>query len=318
MMVAERFSLCERVDTFSSGKPNIDSRGDQHVLANVVLVSEYSRNVGPNQRPRRYPRETLAASLPLFDSLQVNVNHPPIQRDVNSPTGTSVVSTQRDVLRTIGVARNPRLREIRQDGRPCAQITADLYLIKCDAADHIVKLAELAPTIAGMSLTGDGEFRENEADNFDEVIDLRPATVDVVHRPATTNGFFEAEMPLPLPAKPEAGPGAPDAGKGITQAADQVTLKANSEKTGDAHELAQFAHMKAAGLHAEGGDLNRARQHADKALEHKALAEKLRAVERESASHSPMPALATLAARTGDSAPKIENTLKALALYEGK
>jgi hypothetical protein len=91
---------------------------------------------------------------------------------------------------TLGKVTHPRLREVKQDGKKVTQTIGDLILIKGPASEHIVKLAKLDPKLAGMSLTGDcSSMRADEG--YANVEGLAPVTVDVVHRPATTKGFFE-------------------------------------------------------------------------------------------------------------------------------
>lgn len=181
--VPVRVSLEERVNSIPSHR--IVEDGDNWIMRDVVLLSEFSKNPGPSGKPRRYSKETQQKALNLFEGLQVNVNHPP-----KDGASGAVQSSQRDVLRTLGKVTSPRLRESTHDGKKVTQTVGDVVMIKCDASEHIVKLAKLDSRLAGMSITGDGEYKLTEG--FDCIEDLKPTTVDVVHRPATTKGFFEA------------------------------------------------------------------------------------------------------------------------------
>ena len=156
--------------------------GENWILRDVVLLSEHSKNVGPNGKPRRYTPQAQEKACPTFEGLQVNMNHPQ-----KGPDGKPV---SRDVLNILGKVTNPRLREVNEGNLKVTQTIGDILMVKGERANHVVNLARLDPKLAGMSITGNGDFSVGE--RSDDIVTLQPGTVDVVDRPATTKGLFEA------------------------------------------------------------------------------------------------------------------------------
>ena len=219
--------------------------GETWLVPNVVLLGEFSQNKGPSGKVRRYPQKTMEAALPKFANLRINTDHP-----------DPAASGRRPVLTRIGMAVNPKLV---QEGSQW-NVKGDLRLVKVPAADHIVKLIKLDPKIAGMSITGDGSFREgaDEKYGYDDVEGLEPCSVDVVDRSATTKGFFEdkvqeADLPALHTAAEAASAAAKDNETHIAAHAAWDTLYHNAQLAKD-DKLAEEAkakaeeHMKAAGV----------------------------------------------------------------------
>ena len=103
---------------------NIIDEGKTWLIKNVVGLGEFSQNLGPNQKPRRYLKSTMEAACAKFKNLAFNVDHP-------DPDAKG----RRSVLTRAGMLINPHVVQ-EQDG---CKIRGDLRLIKVPISDHIVQ-----------------------------------------------------------------------------------------------------------------------------------------------------------------------------------
>lgn len=196
----------ERINESIEAMPpeKICDDGDNWIIRDVVLLSEFSKNKGPKGMPRRYPREEQEKALKLFENIHVNCNHPAKRAD------GSVDESSRNVLMKLGKVVAPRLVEGMSEGKRVSKVVGDVILVKGDASNHIVKLVRLDPKLAGMSITGNLD-RFDTTEGYENVVGLKPESVDVVHRPATTLSMFESrddamaaiEEAFPFKKKPE-------------------------------------------------------------------------------------------------------------------
>lgn len=227
-----RRAIQETVNEFP--KEKIVKTEEGWIIRDVVLLSEFSKNVDPQSgKARRYTRECQEKAVKLFTDVPVNINH--LRKDPSNPR------QERDVRTTIGKVVAPRTRMLKRDGKIEYQTLGDIVLVKCESADQIAGLAKLNPKGGpGMSLTGDGQYDVDES--YANIVDLEPATVDVVATPATTKGFFESKVEpvseaFPPPKKGAQKPGdkkpipskkpAPDAQKTANKpAGDDTSAKA--------------------------------------------------------------------------------------------
>lgn len=141
------------------------------VIRDVKIVGFTSVN------GRRYTREALAAALPLYEGIKVNVNHPEPHQ----------ASRPRSYQDRIGKLQNVRLAE---DG-----LRGDLqYNPKHPLAEQLAWDAEHSPESVGLSHNVLGVTKRREGQEFVEAI-RRVNSVDLVADPATTKGLFEGREP---------------------------------------------------------------------------------------------------------------------------
>ena len=147
--------------TFESDKPYI--RG-------VVLLGSESKN------KRRYTQDCMKQAVGLYENVQAFVNH---------PTQEEQRSGLRDVMQLAGKFENCRFES--------NKIKADFHGLPNDpASQKFVNIAENMPEIAGMSQHASGKVRREDGVEVVESI-LAIHSIDLVAKPATTNGFFENE-----------------------------------------------------------------------------------------------------------------------------
>lgn len=197
------------------------------VMKDVVLLSEFSKNKdGKTKLTRRYTKEEQHKAAPLFENKQVNANHPK-----KLPDGRADDSS-RDVWYTLGSITNVRVKTFKEGAKSITKTFGDLVLSRTPVTEHIANLADINPSVIGMSLTGDCA-NVKEQDNFACIEGLQPLTVDVVHRPATTQGLYESLQELYV-------------GQGEHDKLKDVTAAAAATKAAAALNAASLA-IKAAG-----------------------------------------------------------------------
>jgi hypothetical protein len=144
--------------------PRVDRAGA--VLRGVKVLGLHSRN------GRRYLPEALAAAVPLYEGVRVNIDHP-----------EGSVPSARRYRDRLGVLRRVRAEA---DG-----LYADLhYNPKHALAEQLLWDAEHAPGNVGLSHHVQARASRREGELVVEAI-VEVYGVDLVAEPATTNGLFE-------------------------------------------------------------------------------------------------------------------------------
>ena len=140
------------------------------VIRGVKILGLQSRN------GRTYRPAALAAAVPLYEDVRVNVNHP--QGDPAAP---------RDYRDRLGTLRNVALR-------PGEGLFADFhYNPKHALAEQLLWDAEHAPHNAGFSHNVQARVSRRDGATVVEAI-TRVTSVDLVADPATTRGLFEQHV----------------------------------------------------------------------------------------------------------------------------
>jgi hypothetical protein len=142
------------------------------IIYGVKVLGEKSRNPPPNDNT--YPAETRKKALSLIEGAQVCIDHP-------APNEGGRERSYRDV--------NGSLKEARETGDGAR---ANWHLNPHhEATKQLLWDAKNNPTNLGFSINGDGRRRrEGGRMLVEEIRSL--VSVDLVSRPATTNGLFEA------------------------------------------------------------------------------------------------------------------------------
>lgn len=149
---------------------------ENKVIRGVKIIGLESPNGHenyPEVRRRIYTKEALIEAIPAYEGMAVNIDH------TNNPK-----DTVRSVLERFGRLRNVRFVE--GEG-----LFGDLeYLAKSPHADFVIEVAQRMPEQFGLS---PHHFIDGEAkgDSFFVTKIGHVASVDVVYKPATTDGFFE-------------------------------------------------------------------------------------------------------------------------------
>lgn len=140
---------------------------DAGIIRGVKVLGEYSRN------GRRYADQAMAESLSLYEGIAVNIDH-------------RYDDSERPMVEGFGTLRNVRKAD---DG-----IYGDLHFLKSHpCAAMICERAERFPESFGMSHDAQGELIEIDGEwVVAKLLDVE--SVDIVSRPATTKGLFEAEQ----------------------------------------------------------------------------------------------------------------------------
>lgn len=151
---------------FSGAKHAAKIDREAGVIQGVRVIGFESKN------RRRYPKATLEKALPLYDGVDVNLDH-------------ELMPMERSIVDGFGVLRNPTLRE---DG-----IYADLHYLKSHSATpQILEMAERFPGNFGLSHVATGAFTKAK-DGWDEITEIQAVeSVDIVRKPATNAGLFES------------------------------------------------------------------------------------------------------------------------------
>lgn len=147
--------------------PQIDEAAG--IVKHVKVLGRESRN------GRTYSDRALKEAAGHYRNAQVNLDHP----------DKSKAGTDRKVKEQFGWLTNS---VVESDG-----VYADLhYLTKHDFAPRFVELAKRNPTQLGFSHNAEGRTERHNGKTVVESVE-RVRSVDLVSRPATTNGIFESE-----------------------------------------------------------------------------------------------------------------------------
>ncbi len=153
-----------------SGSRHPVDRG-RGVIRNVKILGARSRNGG------MYSPNAMATAKPLYEGARVNIDHP----DRGAPDKVRAFGDW------FGVLENVRLRK---DG-----LYGDLaYLTSHPLAGQVCEAAERFPASFGLSHNAQVSEAVHEGQTVYAAIN-RVRSVDIVCKPATTRGIFEAEAP---------------------------------------------------------------------------------------------------------------------------
>ena len=179
-MRGETNQLLEFVQSERVAATDLDSVAG--TIRNVKLLGETSRNPPPLNHI--YPRSTREAAIPLFEGATVFVNHPdPDKATATRPYGDGM-----------GVIRNVREKGDGLYGdwmfNPAHPLAAQVFW----DAEHL-------PRGPGFSINGNAGAKRRTADGtiVESIESL--ASIDLVSRPATTNGLRESERATPVKKK---------------------------------------------------------------------------------------------------------------------
>ncbi len=161
----------KRIDLFehtSSTTPHEVDR-EQGVIRNVKVLGRISRN------GREYSDKALNNAVALLEGYQVNLYH-----------NREKPNAERGFLECVGSIHG---LELKPDG-----VYAKEFRVKKShpAANVIFESAERFPNEFGLSINAEGEVVRRGGKTIVESI-VNPRSVDVVGKPATTNGIFESE-----------------------------------------------------------------------------------------------------------------------------
>jgi hypothetical protein len=144
---------------------------ERGLIRNVKILGNRSRNGGA------YSANAMATAKPLYEGVRVNIDHP----DRSTP------DQERTFGDWFGVLKNVRLAK---DG-----LYGDLsYLKSHPLAGQVCEAAERFPDSFGLSHNAQVTEAAHEGQTVYEAIH-RVRSVDIVCKPATTRGIFEAETP---------------------------------------------------------------------------------------------------------------------------
>jgi len=153
------------------GSPQVDR--ESGVISNVKVLGRVSKN------GRQYSDQAMHDACRLLEGITVNIDH-----DRKNP--------ERGFLSGIGILEG---LEVKPDG-----VYAKRFVIKKShpSASLIFESAENFPKNFGLSINANG--RQNDRTGVVESI-INAQSVDIVGKPATTNGLFESHDPKPKARK---------------------------------------------------------------------------------------------------------------------
>lgn len=177
---------------FTTGDKPLRVDREKGIIFNVHVLGVDSKN------RRTYPLPVQAKARPLYEGVSVNISHPPREN----------AADDRPFETLFGALRGAQT----EDGT-----RADLHFIKSHPlAEMVCEAAERFPENFGLSHNAhvDWLVKEDGHRVCESINSVR--SVDVVCRPATTNGIFESEQPRMEPTddpalQPAGGNGAPTA-----------------------------------------------------------------------------------------------------------
>ncbi len=148
---------------------------DSGVITGVKVLGPASRN------GRVYRAAAMAAAVPLYEGVKVNVNHP-----------KGGAAAPRDYQDRLGCLRNVRATE--------AGVFGDLHFNpRHPVAEQLAWDAQWAPENVGLSHNVEARTSRQDGQTIVEQI-LRVNSVDLVADPATTHGLFESAGETAVPA----------------------------------------------------------------------------------------------------------------------
>jgi len=141
---------------------------DAGIIRRVKILGAESKN------NRTYTQKALREAANLYDGAKVRINHP----SEHNP------NEERAVQDTWGEIRNPVLES---EG-----VFGDIHYVKEHRdTPHLLELAERFPNQFGLSQNADGKVRYESGSGIVESVGIVRG-VDVVDKPATTEGLFES------------------------------------------------------------------------------------------------------------------------------
>jgi hypothetical protein len=157
---------------FTTGDKPLRVDREKGVIYNVHVLGVESKN------RRTYPLPVQAKARPLYEGVSVNISHPPREN----------AADDRPFETLFGALRGANT----EDGT-----RADLHFIKSHPlAEMVCEAAERFPENFGLSHNAhvDWLVKDDGHRVCESINSVR--SVDVVCRPATTNGIFESEQPM--------------------------------------------------------------------------------------------------------------------------
>jgi hypothetical protein len=141
------------------------------VIRDVKLLGKVSKN------KRVYTEAALDESARFYNGIRVNLDHPPIHN----------AKSERKFTEGVGVIRNVRRAE--------NEVRGDFHYLKTHPyGPSIAESARRFPESFGFSHNAEGETKMVNGQTYVEHI-TKAHSLDVVTRPATTEGLFEEEDP---------------------------------------------------------------------------------------------------------------------------
>lgn len=186
---------------FTMGDRPLRVDREKGVIFGVKVIGNDSKN------RRTYPQPVLAKNRPLYERRSVNISHPSKENAADDRPFESLFG---------------RLESVTEDGG----LRADLHFIKSHPlAEMVCEAAERFPENFGLSHNAhvDWLVKDDGHRVCESINSVR--SVDVVCRPATTNGIFESEQMDPTQdtaLQPAGGNGTPDAAPAADTNADEV------------------------------------------------------------------------------------------------
>lgn len=142
---------------------------DSGIIRNVKIIGKVSKN------GRTYSDEALKEAVPLYEGIQVNIDHP----------SKDAVKRDRGFMEQVGVLRDVRWTPDGDFG--------DLHLFENHTATPLViERAKKDKNGFGLSHHAEGTCVRTRGGEVCESIDAAHS-VDIVGKPATTRGLFESE-----------------------------------------------------------------------------------------------------------------------------
>lgn len=170
-MAKSRVKTISLLEDVSFDRPSVDEEAG--VIQGVKILGRVSKNKG-----REYTDSALAEACQRYEQCGVNLDHP----DRKTP------DAERSVKDKIGWFESC---EVREDG-----VYGNLHYLKSHPySGTLAEVAKRNPAQLGMSHNAAGKGRSVGKKEFIESIE-KIRSVDLVQKPATTNGLFESEEPV--------------------------------------------------------------------------------------------------------------------------
>lgn len=144
---------------------------DNSIIRDVKIIGKVSNN------GRTYTDEALRNAVPLYEGIQVNIDHPHRRE----------ATKERGLMEQVGVLRDVRWTPEGNFG--------NLHLFENHSATKLIlERAQKDKNGFGLSHNADGTCVRTKQGEICESID-HARSVDIVGKPATTRGLFESEDP---------------------------------------------------------------------------------------------------------------------------
>lgn len=173
--VEGELSLVERIDGITSSRVDRAAR----TVYGAALLNSHSRNQSRSgQGHRYYPAGTMRQAEPMFEGIQLFVNHP--------EEGTE--GKVRDVREILGMAENVRTEDY---GHGTATLRGNIKAVPGSLGDWFLGIAEAMPGIAGFSINASGKLRDDNGNDVVESFTVADS-IDFVSKPGATSSIFES------------------------------------------------------------------------------------------------------------------------------